>query len=387
MRTRRNKMVLRAAAIAAAIGLTTLLLSAPTWGAKGGGTARYTIVPLDTRPGYQSSYASDVNEVGDVVGYLEDADRHTDAVAWEVTVSGGTASVVERFLPGGFDESAAFGVNDNGGIVGSSVVGGMYDQAVYWKDAASAPLLLPPLPGQAYCWAGNINNDGVVVGWSSDAANANRRAVAWRVGPAGNLLAGPVDLGVLSGGSFSVAGDVSKTDATSGNVHVVGDSGSTEGLRAVLWEINALTLAVISGPENLGVLSDDQPFSSGYAINDQSTTCGQSGYIAFRKPYGNPMQQLAQFKPGQTWAFGINNRNEVVGKNDYWRNGAWQGSYPVMWQADGKVLNLNGFIGSSGWYYIANPRAINDNGWIAAHGGNSVIGQAGESRALVMVPK
>ena len=265
--------------------------------------------------------------------------------------------------PGDFGESAAFGVNDLGEIVGNAVVDGV-DKAIYWQEAFSAPVLLPPLPGRSDCWAMSINNDGVVVGVSFNATgDSNRRAVAWKVGPAGNLLAGPVDLGVLSGGGFSVAGDVSNTDATSGNVRVVGSSHSTSGHRAALWEIDPDTLTPVNGPVDLGVLSGDHPSSSGYAINDQGATCGDSApQLAFRKPYGGAMQQLVLFKPGQTWAFGINNRNEVVGRNDHYdpRKGAYLGSYGVMWQADGKVVNLDSFIDSSGWYHIHNGRAINE---------------------------
>ncbi len=394
MRTRRKRMVLRVAAIAAAIGLTALVLSATTWGAKPS-ASRYAIVQLDTRPGYQWSGVGDLNEVGDVVGVLVAADGYPDAVAWKVTVSSGTVSVDEYPLslpplPLGYDrfvDSAAEGVNDLGEIVGNVTVASgvlpVVRKAVYWKDAVSAPLFLPPLPGYSYSWAMSINNDGIVVGMAGNGIpDNNRRPVAWKVGLSG--IVGPIDLGILSGTTYSDALDVN--DASSGIVRVVGTSSNGVSVfRAVLWEIDANTL-LGSGPVELGFLRNDRPFSEGYAINDQGTTCGDSVNIAFRKPYGNAMQQLAQFKPGMTWAYDINNRNEVVGKNDHYdqRSGAFQRSYSVMWQADGKVVNIENYIGSSGWYRIYDGRAINDLGWIAGHG---AIAAPGESRALVMVPK
>ena len=379
-------------ALAAAMALWCLSsLAAPG----GGGTSRYTLVPLDTRPGYQWSGVNDINESGDAVGWLEDADGSAEAVAWEVTLTGGAVSVAQYALPLPSDQvvvgSDALGVNDFGEIVGNITVvgvdGSTLRTAVYWQDAASPPVTLAPLPGHRHSMATSINNGGLVVGVSAGAIpDTNRHAVAWKIGTPGSAEAEPLDLGTLAGATYSEAADVNNADAL-GIAQVVGTSGDKDFfLRAVLWEIDVITFAVIRGPVDLGFLRNERPISQGDAINDQGTTCGDSGQIAFREADGGTMQQLVQFKPGQTYAYGINNHNEIVGHNRHYdrRTGVFLGTYGVLWQADGKVVNLDSFIGSSGWYHIHDGKAINESSWIVGHG---AIGAPGESRALVIVPK
>jgi hypothetical protein len=55
-----------------------------------------------------------------------------------------------------------------------------------------------------------------------------------------------------------------------------------------------------------------------------------------------------------------------------------------MWRADGKRVELNDFLGRSGWRHIHEGRAITSGGIIAATG---ILEEDHESRALLMIPE
>ena len=83
--------------------------------------------------------------------------------------------VIELQLPAGWTRGTPYAMNDQGQIVGEGRYGGE-DRAFLWDDGEM--ILLDVLPGHSRSVAHDINNSGVIVGWSW-AYDALRRAVAW----------------------------------------------------------------------------------------------------------------------------------------------------------------------------------------------------------------
>lgn len=172
-------------------------------------------------------------------------------------------------LPTGNGRSVAYGINDDGVVVGSSDVQSarrMTDHAFLWS-AATGMRDLGTLRGSSADWfseARDINNRGEVVG-SSDAPSGGRRAFLW------TESGGMVELGELAGG-----GGYSTAHAINDKGHVVGESDSATGLAAFLWTPQR-------GMMNLNDLIDpDDPkkpatsLSTAYGINTQGQIVGSA---------------------------------------------------------------------------------------------------------------
>ncbi len=173
--------------------------------------AQYTITDLGTLGGTLST-ASAINQAGHITGYATDAAGHDRAFLWQNgqmtdlgsaagygqshgaalnshdAVAGnitGTPSPTSKFHgalfqgggitdigsliapPSSFSQSDAFGINDNGQVVGNSeaVVNGSYGtHAVLWDSVNGLQDLTPGDHGSALYQARAINNAGQIVG-------------------------------------------------------------------------------------------------------------------------------------------------------------------------------------------------------------------------------
>ncbi|MDY6984612.1 MAG: hypothetical protein SV422_16110 [Pseudomonadota bacterium] len=112
-------------------------------------------------PGYTSSTAVAINELGQAVGWSGDVTGATSrAVAW----SG--SSVIDLGTLAGDSNSRALAVNDRGQVVGWSGNAENDSRAVFWQKGLMLDLnsLLPPGSGWHLIEARGINNQGMVVG-------------------------------------------------------------------------------------------------------------------------------------------------------------------------------------------------------------------------------
>jgi len=119
-----------------------------------------------------------------------------------LTVVAGTAQRPQAFIRSaqgamvaitelsGVTSSYASAINDVGQVVGSIHIGSV-DHAFIWS-AASGMVDIGVLPGFVHSSAGWINNSGVVVGWSSTASGSVSHAFRW------SATTGMTDLGVLA---------------------------------------------------------------------------------------------------------------------------------------------------------------------------------------------
>jgi len=208
-------------------------------------------------------------------------------------------------LPGG-DWSYAYGVSDNGVVVGVAINAAGQWRAFRWT-ASGGMQDLGTLGGNQSFAYGVSANGSVVVGWATNDA-VQYRAFRWENGVM-------QDLGTL-GGDYSAAYGVS----ANGTV-VVGEADNDAGRgRAFRWENGVM--------QDLGTLGGNQSFAYGVSANG-AVVVGWArnavGYPrAFRWTAAGGMQNLGTL-PGGDWseAYGVSANGAVVVGVAI--NAAWQG--------------------------------------------------------------
>jgi hypothetical protein len=138
-----------------------------------------------------------VNNSGSVIGYFQDNNRYGAFVYHD--------DIGMQPLPWFVGNTYGFwasDINDQGIVVGwidfavrdaDGTIMERRKRAAVWPNTADEPKLLPPLEGHDATSAGSINMDGLVLG-SSWVGGDPSVGVAWVVGPDGGLLKGPHEL-------------------------------------------------------------------------------------------------------------------------------------------------------------------------------------------------
>lgn len=262
--------------------LSGLLMPVVAWGKKpggdsgGGGGTSYTVARLDNGNGaFTGSEALDINDAGQVVGYLNSpGSYYVLAACWDVV---GTQSQVIPLMDG----VRAEGINNNSEIVGAGLDAEGQWRAKYWSSPTANPIVLPVDDGcfQSHSYA--INDSGIIVGYSMHAVpdetgqlRPSNFPMAWRVNSTGSepVIDGPVLLPLFAGSSEVYA--VTECDAE-GQAIVAGGYRLLNGPRsaAVTWLVQAEqdgTLSVAAVPE---VLEDGNAVA--YGISNLGVACGE----------------------------------------------------------------------------------------------------------------
>ncbi len=281
---------------------------------------------LHVNPAALHSLAVDINNRGQVVGYV---DSITTARAFIWSAGGGV-----KWLPtlGGMS-SYAYGINNNGDVVGSSQTSSGVSHAFIWTAADGQMHDLGTLGGQAACSFGHsaaydLNDQREVVGFSC--AESGERAFLW------SEAGGMVDLGTLGGPFSSRAFDINNSG------HVVGVAQTANGVpHAFVWTPSA-------GMSDLGTLGGDS--SVARSINDlgeivgESTVIGNSMHHGFLWSDSSGMRKLGGLS-GSGSAYGINATGQVVG---------WS-------------RNASGFDRATGWG-VSTPPPVNRPPVVSAGG-------------------
>jgi probable HAF family extracellular repeat protein len=231
-----------------------------------------------------NSYAYEINNLGQIVGFcryeLDPLNPYWRSFLWE------NGEMTDLRYGGRVD--AAYGINDQGQIVGMFYYGGRF-RPFLWQDGEFTDLgalgwegsegsayainhlgqIVGQSGGRAFLWedgvmtdlgtlGGNsrvayaINNQGQIVGGSTTADGWNH-AFLWQDGVM-------TDLGT-PGGAYSVARGINDRG------QIVGESSTADGSwRAFLWQDGVMT--------NLGTLGGNS--SAAYAINDHGQIVGYS---------------------------------------------------------------------------------------------------------------
>jgi probable HAF family extracellular repeat protein len=324
----------------------------------------YSISLLGVGNGNANTYATAINNSGEVVGYSSTSGGQ-EAVYWNAN---GVATVLPSL---GGSNSQANAINDAGQIVGSSALTSGYYYTIHaalWSKGSVKDL--GSLNGQNSSAYG-INQSGVIVG---QASNGDVHALIWNNEKISYLQG----LGTqYDSGAFGVdsAGEVAGT--------IYPGYGYTE---AISWQNGKY---VTISPAAYASSS-----SAAAAINDSGQIVGYSGFngcCAHAALWSKgTMTDLGALQGNDTpisAAMAINNHGAIVGTSNVIGVGSTAGR-ATLWD-DGSITDLNSYLSASlrsaGWHLYA-ATGINDSGEIVGNAYNSSTGQYAAFGATALAP-
>jgi probable HAF family extracellular repeat protein len=270
------------------------------------------------------------------------------------------------FLDPGFASSGAAGLNNLGQVVGGSTNASGLTEAFVW-DAVNGMQGLGFLSQSTNSSAAAINDAGIAVGRSRTDADHDSD------GEAEHFMWDPVN-GIQSlgrshpDGTFGSADDINEASQVAGTSVYADQFGGTSSF--------ASTWNATDGHVNLGYLdgNPDHPGGNAYAINESGVIVGEAFLDidvtgAFIWTEANGMTALNPLDPGglYTTAFDINDDNDVVGRSRD-SNGRDQA---VLWAGGLPDPVLLEFLAPSDTY--AAPAAINNSDIVVGSIINSTI--------------
>jgi probable HAF family extracellular repeat protein len=305
---------------------------------------RYTV----TAVAGAGSAALGINNHGHTVGYVPaGANRHA------FVNNGGGA--VDLGTLGGLD-SAAYGINDAGVVVGEAANTAGARRAFRYSGSGLVDL---GTLGGTESWARAINNAGQIAGTAALPDNTPR-AFRYSGGVMQNLGTLPSSIQLYSFG-----------EAINAHATVAGSSSAGE-----FSPPEPPQHAFVTGP---GGLIDIGTFggqrSEAFGINDHGKVVGIAGTEEFHVSHAfiwwrGFKRDIGTLGGGTATAYDINNRNQVVGTS-----GGTTLDQGFLWQR-GKMVALDKLIDPAAGWNIIDARAINEHQQIAGTGCKAGVCQA-----------
>ena len=292
----------------------------------------YTLIDLGTLGGL-SSWALDINDRGQVVGYSNPAGGSNDrAFLWEASTG------MQDLGTLGGPDSLALGINARGQVVGYSNMGPPNSSHAFLWEAGSGMQDLGTMPSYSFqSFAFGINARGQVVGASAATNEGPAHAFLWEAGT------GMQDLGAL-GGSDSAANRINARGQVVGYNIVAG------GFHAFLWEPG-------TGMQDLGGGSTATGINNRGQVVGYNTVAGTAHAFLWEPSTG--MQDLGTLG-GLSLANGINERSQVVGESV--SDPATGERHAFLWEASTGMQDLGTLETLGGRFSVAD--AINERGQI-----------------------
>jgi probable HAF family extracellular repeat protein len=263
------------------------------------------IQQLPLPAGFVGGSARDINDAGQVVGYVWDANGLTRAVRWD---SPDSATLLEQSAPGG---SAAYGINENGTITGFVNNGFGSDPAIFTNGGAQRQTPVNQ-NGSGY----TVSKDqGVIIGYyrSGGVMHAFENGISPPT--AGGYMTLPsVQCCFRATSAWAITAD---------NTMIFGSSTMSGGTtHPTMWKLDHNSLgwptwrAVdlgVPGGSGSATINDTNEWGT-YAVGSSVTGLGQS--LAFYWQSGGLGNTVLPTPPGDCGnsANGINGVEEIVGK-------------------------------------------------------------------------
>ena len=323
------------------------------------GEVHYTVTDLGTLGGRTSS-AVGISDNGQVVGWSLNTEGRQHAFLYS------NGAILDLGTLSNTTDSIAFGVNNQGQVVGESFSGNnpSYTGSRGFLYSNSAMQELGSLAGgntQAF----GINNAGQVVGESRSASAAHAF--------------------VCSGGTFH---DLGTLTGSYSSALCINDNGDVVGYFGFSGPTACNSFLYTGGTmRDLGTLGG--LMAKACAINNLGQVVGYSTTIGQYPNHPNhaflysdgTMHEVGTLLPGtSSQAVGINDAGTIVGSAGASGNVAHAFVYE-----DGIMTDLNDLIDPSSNWTLYNANAINNNGWIVGFGGRP--GSSQEAFLLTPIPE
>lgn len=337
----------------------------------GGGGSNYAIVRLQPTADATEVTAADVNNAANVVGtYSSNSSRiayfyqHSALSGQEYT------SLGSDFTP--------YGLNHHNAIVGQDE---QLRLGTYWSSPSASPDLLPPLPGDDVSRGQDLNDAGVIVGFSRLDGVPGASVVAWRVDATG-VIRGPVLLPMPDG---SVVGVVNGVSEELDGVSIVVGRTSSEPTRGVEWRVG------IDGSGSPTVLdSIELPLASEVAgVNRWGDLVGTANtspglpFLKYADDDANTLTSLALISKATSGsAYGVNDSQHMVGRNHYLSRGT-PVNRAVMWTNPQTVIDLNSRVSLGKSESLTGAYRINSSGDILV---NLQVSGSSAGQCLLIAP-
>lgn len=328
--------------------------------AKATAASFYDITDLGILPGATRSYASGLNDLGQVVGTLY-GDRYQRAFLW--SQNDGMRDL--GFLQSQYPYSSASGINNLGQVVGT--VDGYFAEYLlagsrpfFWsQDTDMLGLALNSDYKDGFGTA--INNLGQVLG--NVQGGSTSISFVWSEGTGETYLDSS-----LGDNQYLYANDINDYGQLVGRISNYYPTES----RAVLSSINGSITEIGTLPardfSNASLINNvGQVIGTSYNLDSEFNAIDNSTFLW---SVTSDMTDIGYyFYPSD-----INDSGQVVGSFD--------GS-PIVWSSNEGIVFLNSLIDPSQGWKLTGASAINEKGQIAATG----INQSGQTRAILLTPR
>jgi probable HAF family extracellular repeat protein len=360
-----NALIPRLIRVLILLALPFLIVAAPA------AALDYAVIDLGTLGGTQS-FALDVNDAGQVTGNARFSPTSTElrAFLWD---DGTMTNLATLPAPPTDTFSRGFAVNNRGQVTGESG----FSRAFVWD--AGVMTAIPTLGPDSSGFGADINDDGVVVGSSSNGLAV--RAFRYRPGEAA-----AEDLGTLLGtpNSFARAWAINVDGLIVGVSRNAADTAS----QATLWTeddpINLFADPLVGPPAVAADPIDPAGFSEALAISDARHIAGTGRSMLGRNRaflwHQGAIRDLGVLDQAHSEAKDVNASGHVVGFAGPFAGFASFGGRAFRWR-DGVLTDLNDRIPVGSGWILNSAEGVNRYGAIAGFG---TFG--GQTRAFLLTP-
>tara|TARA_Y100001934_G_scaffold281612_1_gene391929 strand:+ start:2309 stop:3646 length:1338 start_codon:yes stop_codon:yes gene_type:complete len=321
--------------------------------------ARYSVQDLGLPSGYVFSKGTDLNDRGDVVGWVETKDNVSRGFVW-------SSGKMKLLNDDGWLESVASSINNKREVVGAFRIEGARHAFLYRSNRFDDLGQIDNFtrlgkPGN-FVAGGSINDNSRIV-TRLTIPDGNQRTAFWHAGD-------PAFFGVLDDGRICYGLAINNHD------HIVGQVFDTNSYsRPFLWKDGEFVdLGSLGGKRASATEINDNGTVIGWALPTNAALREAHAFVWSEK---DGIRDLGGLGGKTSRAYGLNNAGQIVGYS-----GTDSGGYAAFLYEDGQMTTLRDLLVGTRWKLIT-ASAINNRGQIIA---SAIPPGGGQSRAVLLNP-